>query len=190
MEHDEGIPIKKGIEEIYVVVCKTYFPRWKPWTYTYNPDWTGGWCNSAQKHIYFGREPAGIKGTLSPETFIIHQVCHAVGNSGHGINWQNRMLKAANKAKRDNPKLSCEITAHVQRYRLSPEWSFREEIRLLSHRIKNSFTDIDRDTRSYDIDTVLEHHMHEIGIRKEWDQPLFERVMQRGRRIAETQRRL
>jgi hypothetical protein len=32
--------------------------------------------------------------------------------------------------------------------------------------------------------------MHEIGIRKEWDQPLFERVMQRGRRIAETQRRL
>jgi hypothetical protein len=190
MEHGEGIPMEKGIDKTYTEVCKTYFPRWNPWKYTYNPDWTGGWCNTEQKHIYLGRQPAGIKGALSPEAFIIHQVCHAVGNTGHGKCWQNRMLKAANRAKRDNPKLSGEITAHVQRYRLSPEWSCREEIQLLYQRIKNSFTDRYPASRSYDIEAVLEYHLHEMGIRKEWDKPLFERVMQRGREIAETQSRL
>ena len=104
---DFGIPwtrsrrwpaLSKIIAKLYRDICKAYFPRWKPWGFTYNCNWgMCGYCNCDQKHLYFG-SPSPV--------LIIHEICHAVGFPNHGERWQTRVLEAAETAK----QYDCEFS--------------------------------------------------------------------------------
>lgn len=89
------IGFMKKIDILYTDICRKYFPRWKPWPYTYNQKWmNSGFCNANLKHMFFG---------APNPLLIIHEICHAVSTYGHGARWQNRMLKTAETASRMIP---------------------------------------------------------------------------------------
>lgn len=169
------------IETLYREICKIYFPRWKPWDFTYNPKWCkSGYCNNHQKHIYFGED--------SP-VLVIHEICHAVGDPGHGKKWQTRVLKAAETAKRYDRKLSKELIAEVEKYQID-NWGHKTEIKFLYQTIEDTFAELYSKNKSVNVFYVLKYLLYENGIRKEWDEKLFEKMLKRGRKIAEFQSKL
>lgn len=168
---------------LYLDICKTYFPRWMPWAYTYNTGWgAGGYTNADRKHIYFGNPTRD----LSMKGLIIHEICHAVGYFNHNTRWQNRMMKAAELAKNHDPKLSAELIDDVQGYQKSP-CNQSTEWKMLYQRLEEKFNGlywkgepVDEDN----IDWVIVRELSEVGVKKEWDEKQFEKMLIKGRKVA------
>jgi hypothetical protein len=172
----------KKTDILYKNICQKYFPRWKPWPYTYNQKWmNSGFCNSTRRHIFFG---------APNPLLIIHEICHAVSTFGHGTQWQNRMLQAAKTASRYDPRLSEKIKIQVGMYR-NTQGNQGEEIKALYLRIEDVFYQLylkkerNNDTVTViDDNRVLNYLLTEMGYRKEWDEKKFARMLKRGKEIA------
>jgi hypothetical protein len=174
----------KKTDILYKKICRFYFPRWKPWPYTYNKKWmNSGFCNARRKHIFFG---------APNPLLIIHEICHAVSTYGHGARWQERMLKAAETALRYDPRLSEKIRIQVGMYR-KIQRDPREEIKSLYLRIEDTFYHLylerertpDKTITVIDDNRVLKDLLTEMGYRKEWDDKKYKKMLKRGKEIAD-----
>jgi len=175
----------KKIDSLYKDICRKYFPRWKPWPYTYNHKWmNSGFCNANLKHMFFG---------APNPLLIIHEICHAVSTYGHGARWQNRMLKTAETASRYDPRLSEKIKIQVGMYR-KIQRNPKEEIKSLYLHIDDTFYHLylererntDKTITVIDDNRVLNDLLTEMGYRKEWDDKKYEKMLKRGKEIADT----
>lgn len=165
----------KKIEILYREICKKYFPRWKPWKFTFNCKWgESGYCNTYRKHLYFG----DISSVL-----IIHEICHAVSAGCHGKPWQLRMLRAAETARKYDMDLSEKLNAEVEKY-LNNDNSEREEMEALYNRIYDAFYGKYKNNEPVKDFYLLKYYLNQLGIRKEWDEKQFEKLLKRGTRIA------
>lgn len=89
------------LQEATKYVRKTFFPRWdmrREWTIKRVYDLPShGLCDSRPKNIslqFISENDDDL------HKLLIHEICHAVTNSGHKKTWQNRMLSAADTAKK------------------------------------------------------------------------------------------
>jgi hypothetical protein len=168
--------MSKAIAKLYLDICKTYFPRWKPWGFTYNRNWGyTGYCNCDQKHLYFGSPSALL---------IIHEICHAVGAPNHGSKWQARVLKAAETAKQYDCELSKKLIAEVEE-RLLNDIDEKQETEALWNRISDTFSSFYLSSEQVNVYYVLKNLLNEMGFRKEWDEKKFEKMLKHGRKISE-----
>jgi hypothetical protein len=175
----------KKTDILYKKICRIYFPRWKPWPYTCNKKWmNSGFCNARRKHIFLG---------APNPLLIIHEICHAVSTYGHGARWQERILKAAETALRYDPQLSEKIRIQVMMYRniqhnskedMMSLYVHKEEslYRLYLERERNGSTTI----TVFDENRVLKDLLRQRGYRKEWDNKKYEKMLKRGKHIADT----
>jgi hypothetical protein len=173
--------MNESVTKLYQEICETYFPRWKPWDFTFNHRWSrSGYCNIERKHIYFG-DPSS--------TLIIHEICHAVSAPNHGKKWQARVLKAAEIAKQYDCKLSKELVAEVEGYQ-NNDINEKEEMESFYNRIAETFNMIYKENsrsnhlKAVNVFHVLKNLLAEMGIRKEWNEKRFEKILRRGRKIA------
>lgn len=175
----------KKTDILYKEICRIYFPRWKPWPYTYNKKWmNSGFCNARRKHIFFG---------APNPLLIIHEICHAISTYGHGARWQERMLKAAETALRYDPRLSEKIRIQVMMYRNIQHNSKEDMISLYVH-IEESLSHLyfERERNGSTAITVIDENrvlkdlLREMGYRKEWDNKKYEKMLKRGKHIADT----
>ena len=168
--------MSKSITKLYQNICKIYFPRWKPWGFTYNRNWgMSGYCNCDQKHLYFG-SPSPL--------LIIHEICHAVGAPNHGEKWQARVLKAAETAKQYDCGLSNKLIAEVENV-LSNDISGKQEMEGLWNHISDTFGELYFSSEPFKVFYVLKNLLNEMGFRREWDEKKFKKMLKRGRKIAE-----
>jgi hypothetical protein len=177
-------------EKEYQEICKTYFPRWKPWAYTYNSDWGyGGYTNVERKHIYFGNPTRD----LSIKGLIIHEICHAVGYHNHNTRWQKRMMKVAEIAKTHDPEVSAELIADATKYHIQFEEipGMKEGINWINQEIEDAFLELySVPGREVNVDTVITQILAVHGILKEWDGKKFDKILVQGRKIAKRQKRI
>ena len=166
------------IDTFYQDICKTYFPRWKPWKCIHNPDWNSGYASTDKKTIFLG----STIDRISLNCFIIHEICHAVGNSGHGKSWQDRMMKAADTARKQKSiHLADEIAADVKLYHLEGV-----SVTGLNGKaeLEDAFRDQYLDGNPFVVDVVITKYLGNNGIRPEWEEKEYNKWIERGRRIA------
>lgn len=82
---------------------RTYFPRWDPgraWKFDLWEDSRQfhALCDCRKKRIFIADLPGESNAYLA--SLVIHEICHATTNLGHGIPWANRMRRAADRARR------------------------------------------------------------------------------------------
>ena len=171
--------LMNNIKIQYDVVCKTYFPRWEPWKFIYKSTWgISGCCNPKTKCIFSGSLDKMV---------LIHEICHAVTNCGHGKKWQKRMLLSAKIAKKNDAKLSEEIFKDLEIYVKAIE---RLKKRGNSFETKNVYNQIEdaiailKPNKKLDIDNIITNVLFENGVRKECDRYRYNRMLKRGRKIA------
>jgi hypothetical protein len=97
-------------------VCHTFFPRWdqgKLWKCRAYQNLHGscGECCIKSKTVKI------VVGVDNPTLVLIHEICHAVGGSGHEKKWQGRMEKAAARAEEiGHPELATQIREEAREY--------------------------------------------------------------------------
>ncbi|MGO8880647.1 MAG: hypothetical protein ACLPVO_09405 [Desulfomonilaceae bacterium] len=90
------------IEQQFNKVRETYYPlwdrkrEWKLLTLDTGIDSMGVCCSLTKTVVIPEKSLLGTESQL--RQLIIHEIAHAVANTGHGICWRNRIQKAALKA--------------------------------------------------------------------------------------------
>ena len=171
----------KKIDKLYQGICKTYFPRWKPWAYAYDPKLgDGGCCNIKAKRICFGNPDPKL---------IIHEICHAVTPGHHGLRWQSRMIKAAEKAKQYDSVLSERIIIDKNISSKTTKLSRTYFYNSLADTFYTLYSE--NNPSSINIDHCVTYLLAEAGIRKECgEQKQYSQMLNRGRKIATEQLKL
>jgi len=100
-------------------VRKTFFPRWdraKVWKCRKVYDFYGAAC------CCFDTKEVKVSVVGDNLTLVlIHEICHAVGGTGHEEKWQRRMEKVAVRAERvGRSELAAQIREEIQRYQEMP----------------------------------------------------------------------
>jgi hypothetical protein len=173
-------PYKK-IDLLYEEICQTYFPRWNPWAYTYDPKLgDGGCCNTKTKRIFFGNPDPKL---------IIHEICHAVTPGHHGSKWQERMIKASEIAKQHDPVLSKRITNDKN---ISSKTTKLSRVYFYNSLADTFYTLYsENEPTTINIDHCITYLLGEAGIWKECgEQKQYSQMLNRGRKIAAQQLKL
>lgn len=118
--------MEKNLETIFQEIRCAYFPRW--WA---GQDWkivpgnpspesghVNGQCKPDIRTIYIDGPSNGWEHT------IIHEICHAVTNGGHGRKWRERMCAAADTAEMSGRKeRAWDLRKEAEQYSRLPRFS-------------------------------------------------------------------
>jgi len=159
--------------KLYESICRTYFPRWKPWNFRYNSSWgRSGYCNKKEKIIFFGE--------ISSE-LIIHEICHAVAPGPHSTSWQKRMRKTASKAETIDPELSKEIINDVEGYiALIEDLGIFDDKRIYLDQIYDAIINSNLQYGQTGVGDIINYVLSKNGIKKEWDKMDYNKKFRHG----------
>jgi hypothetical protein len=157
----------------YRKICKVYFPRWKPWEFKYDRFFgIEGFCDSDHRTI--------IVQKLDP-VLIIHEICHAVTDSGHEKKWQDRMLKAAITADTVDPEIASRIRDEVTKIQEIPHGTLAQEV---YSRLSDAMLEFGYAGKEIEVDAVIEAVKEECGFHIKEREGEFERRCKRARAVA------
>jgi len=96
-------------------IRRLYFPKWSAGKYwkVQNGNRRGGsaltgFCDTKRRIVFVSDRS---------DSLLIHEICHAVASSGHGIVWQRRMVAASVMALRlGNVRVANELRDEVAAY--------------------------------------------------------------------------
>ena len=170
---------RKKISDTYKVICEAYFPlfdRKKQWVVKYSDKIAAdGFCDDKNKIIFIGRTTS----RMSLQLLLIHEICHAVSNPGHGKKWKNRMLMVAKQAvSLGERELATRIEDEIRSYDLG--------IKPTAQMAYNTLGDCIIDLPKASFETVSKLVAKEYGFSPQE----FERRFKRSKRIYDEQKKV
>lgn len=107
------------LQDEFRQICDTFFPQWNRdgWECRECQNLNGscGECCTKSKTVKIAADVDNL--TL----VLIHEICHAVGGSGHEAEWQNSMEDVAVQAQKiGRSKLAGQIREEVRQYQETP----------------------------------------------------------------------
>ena len=124
---------QNDLKKPFEFVRKMFFPRWdRARRWGVKRVWhlpAQGRCDRASKNILIKDRPPHEDELYC---LLIHEICHAVSSPYHGRRWQDRMMKAGDKADKIGHKELAEmLDEEVKRQRLIPKNIDREAYDLI-----------------------------------------------------------